>query len=900
MNRFRSFRSLVVFCLLLAGVPEILAQRSESLEMQSSTTPIQDGKVQTLTASLAMTVGASLVLSGDTLMAGAPFGTIEPGVVHIQRSSGAAWEAIASLRAPDAIVGDEFGRALATHGSLLVVGAPGQYEGRGAAYLFEYGSLGWTFKQSLVTTGLSPGARFGFSVAIDGDRIAVGAPGHTDRGAVITFRRTGGAWLRDAELTSDQVSPSANLGFRVGLTGSALWASAPYDQGYTGAIVQYDGTQQAWKEVGVLRAEEARGGEYFGYGLSVTEQGIHVGRLQFQNLGDVLIYEVPSAGQLASNPTHIMNPVTSTRGWFGYSLARAGDALIVGQPLFDGQVGRAYLYRLQNDQWTLESETLDLTAAQAGDRLGYAVALSQAVAAAGLYGGGAGPGVIASARRVSGSWVASEPLEGAGTPEITGADVRCTNGVAGPFPCYNVDLHAFLPKDQVGALRATKLNDVWGWTDDETGSKYVLSAREDGLSIVMVDDPNHPLFLAQLPMTEGSRANSWRDVKTLGHYALVVGDNVGPHGMQVLDLTVLRTLDPTDAPHMLQETTIYRGFEEAHNIVVNNAFERAYAVGTETCGAGYHVIDMSDPTNPSQIGCYGTSGVGFSGTGYVHDAQCVRYNGPDLSHQGKDICFGSNETHVVITDFSTPSSPIDLGLANYADYGYVHQAWLSDDHRYLYQNDELDEYYGGIGQRTLVWDVEDLDDPILDTVYAGAVVPTTDHNLYVRGNRVYEGNYASGMRILDISNPRAPQEIAYFDTHPIKNAVGFDGVWSVYPFFEDGPIVISSRGEGLFFVSEQSASTARRPDTLPRAFVGAPYPQPALGTVTVPIVVPVTGEVSWTLIDVLGRPAQSGETTVSIGSQSLDVDLGDLASGTYVLTLNQGQHRLGVRMITKR
>ena len=110
---------------------------------------------------------------------------------------------------------------------------------------------------------------------------------------------------------------------------------------------------------------------------------------------------------------------------------------------------------------------------------------------------------------------------------------------------------------------------------------------------------------------------------------------------------------------------------------------------------------------------------------------------------------------------------------------------------------KLDE--GGSNTRTLIWDLEDLDDPFLASDYFG---PTTaiDHNLYVKGDLVYESNYTAGLRILNIADPLNPVEVGFFDTYPISNGASFNGAWSNYPFFESGIVIVSSIEDGLFIL----------------------------------------------------------------------------------------------------
>ncbi|WP_423925009.1 choice-of-anchor B family protein [Candidatus Palauibacter sp.] len=134
----------------------------------------------------------------------------------------------------------------------------------------------------------------------------------------------------------------------------------------------------------------------------------------------------------------------------------------------------------------------------------------------------------------------------------------------------------------------------------------------------------------------------------------------------------------------------------------------------------------------------------------------------------------------------------------------AHQGWLTDDHRYFFMGDELDEESGTVANtRTLVWDVAELDDPVLAAEYF-ADTRAIDHNQYVHGDYLYQPNLMSGLRILDIRDPESPVEVAFFDTVPHDDdATAFGGTWSNYPFFESGVIAVSSWGEGLFLLRKR-------------------------------------------------------------------------------------------------
>ena len=296
-------------------------------------------------------------------------------------------------------------------------------------------------------------------------------------------------------------------------------------------------------------------------------------------------------------------------------------------------------------------------------------------------------------------------------------------------------------------------------------------------------------------------------MKVYANHAYVVADGALEHGMQVFDLTRLRNVP--NAPATFEADAFYEGIASAHNIVINEETGFAYAVGSNsgggTCGGALHMIDIREPKNPTFAGCFADPRTGFAGTGYSHDAQCLVYDGPDREHAGKEICFGSNETALSIADVTDKANPRPISVADYPNVGYSHQGWLTPDRRYFFMNDEGDESNSVesgqpmAGTRTLIWDVEDLDDPIMVKEHFGETF-TIDHNLYIRDNLMYQSNYVSGLRILDISDPLNPREVGFLDTVPWSEEIEFDGSWSNYPFFESGTIVVSSGKEGVFFL----------------------------------------------------------------------------------------------------
>ena len=350
------------------------------------------------------------------------------------------------------------------------------------------------------------------------------------------------------------------------------------------------------------------------------------------------------------------------------------------------------------------------------------------------------------------------------------AVTTCSGGMAGTYPCSNVDLMSFLALDDIGGGDA---NDIWGWTDSSTGKEYAIMGRTNGTSFVDISDPVNPIYLGNLP-PHSARGSNWRDIKVYADHAFIVTEAAGS-GMQVFDLTQLRMV--ASPPATFSETAHYPGFLHAHNVVINEDSGFAYATGTNDCGRGLHMIDIRTPTSPTSAGC-------FSDDGYTHDAQCVNYDGPDNDHQGKEICLNSNEDTLTIVDVTNKAAPVMLSRTGYTGSRYAHQGWLTEDQAYFLLDDELDEKKNPdvTNTRTYMWDVSDLDAPAL-IGFHDSTTAATDHNQYVKGSYTYQSNYRAGLRILDITDIANGNltETAFFDVYPGSDSSSLDGTWSNYP-----------------------------------------------------------------------------------------------------------------------
>jgi choice-of-anchor B domain-containing protein len=777
--------------------------------------------------------GSSLALEGSTLFVGAG-----ASAVHVFTKQGSNWTFASTIDAatvpmppapapaaapappagapaaaapaqPPAPNVARFGGAIAASGDWLLVGKEQAGRGRGAGpgrggpavalpagavFAFKRAASGQYAYHSTVVSAAdaaaSAGDRFGSSIVLSGTTALIGASGqNAGAGVVHDFALEGDAWK------------SVRTFAPIGAQGS---------QAAFGSLVATDGTQ----------AFVAAPGDAGGYGSvyvfrKVAQQG---GR------GGAPAAPAPAAATPASpaatpastnvqwiEGTRLAAPAAGRTDRFGASIAVSEGNVWVGAPGAGG-AGRVFVFSggpagFQIDGLRVVGPTwFDPMSA------GASVSVRGNVAAVGATGANRnGGGLFIYERDPNGSWreqpMLTTPLDE--LPAITGNERHCgSDGKIDVFDCGATDLQAFLPPSKLSHDgHSVPMSGLWGWSDPQTKQEWAILGRRDGTTFVDITNATQPRVVADLPLTDGARPSSWREMKVYKDHAYIVSDSAGPHGIQIFDMTRLRTMkpQPNGLPQKVAADNTYREVNSVHDMVINEESGFGYPVGSSgggnTCGGGLHMIDLKDPKNPKFVGCFADTETGRQRTGYIHDAQCVNYKGPDKRYKGHEICIGSNETMLSLQDVTDKTAPKVISRAAYPKVGYTHQGWLTEDHKYFYLDDELDETGGMVDKtRTLIWDFTDLENPKLIKEHFSREA-ASDHNQYVKGDYLYQSNYRAGLRVLSIKDPANPKEIAYFDTDPFRpNTAGFNGAWNVFPFFKSGAIIISSIEQGLFIV----------------------------------------------------------------------------------------------------
>jgi choice-of-anchor B domain-containing protein len=761
--------------------------------------------------------GSSLAVSGQDVYVAQPDNAYGPGLVFVFRADAkGVWRPIKKITQSAASNADGFGSAIAIDGNTMLVGQAKADSESGVVYvLTRDGSGSWRETGSIKAPDRHPGDAFGAGIVIADGRayISTGVSGFgsmvfTRRsGSVYVFRNAGGTWTAETTLASSDTSGGATFGNVVASSGSRVMVGNFRADSGNGAVYVFNrNSSGAWKLENKISPPGPITGRNSGFGAAIILRGdtAIIGAVNDRGAGAVWLFGRDSASGQWSPATRVLPFDGSFGARFGSSIAEPGKELWVGSVGANQFQGRIYRFTRDSTGFPTATKVGPATLVD-GDRFGTKIAASGSLVAVSIsnedYGEG---GVAVYSRRANGTWEQAGHLVGEVTSlaAITGAQRECTSGKVQIFDCSQVDLMSFLPVSAIGGKRGVQLSDIWGYTDAQTGKEYALVGRVDGTSFVDISDPTKPVYLGDLPKTAGSPGTFWREIKTYKHYAYIVSDASRNHGMQIFDLDRLRGVK---TPQKFSEDAHYGMAHSVHDIVADTASGFIYLTGSnaggEMCGGGLHMVDVRDPLKPKFAGCFADPQTGRQGTGYTHDAQCLVYHGPSTKYQGRQICFGWNETHLSIADVTDKAHPVAISRATYPNVGYAHQGWLTDDHRYAYEDDELDEIEGLVdGTRTLIWDVSDLENPVLAGQYISKN-KATDHNLWLVGNTMYQSNYVSGLRVLDITDRLHPKEIGYFDTHPVgPDEPGFEGTWGNYPFFKSGVVAVSSMTEGLFIL----------------------------------------------------------------------------------------------------
>jgi len=318
-------------------------------------------------------------------------------------------------------------------------------------------------------------------------------------------------------------------------------------------------------------------------------------------------------------------------------------------------------------------------------------------------------------------------------------------------------------------------NDVWGFVD-QNGLEYAVIGTREATHILDISEPEKPVEVIKV---EGA-TSTWRDFKSWGNYIYAVADQ-GSDGLLVIDMTNA----PNNITHNFyrpfveSEDDVLESIARCHNLYADeNGF--IYLSGCNpTSARGIVIMDANQ--NPMQPPI-----VGIENVAYSHDV-FVRNDTMFTSEIGAGR-FG-------VYDVRDKSNPILLAQ-QITSNSFTHNAWTSEDGRYLFTTDERGDSYVD------AYDISDLDDIMLLDKFrpiATQNLGVIPHNTHYDNEYLITSWYTDGIIITDVSRPDNMIQVGQYDTWD-GNDGGFNGCWGAYPYLPSGLILASDISTGLYIL----------------------------------------------------------------------------------------------------
>ena len=321
------------------------------------------------------------------------------GSAYVYRWGGSAWNEEQKLLASDGAASDKFGWSLSVSGNVVVIGAPYDDDNgssSGSAYVFRYVDSTWVEEQKLLPADGAASDKFGYSVAVVGNAVVVGAYGDDDNGsssgAAYVFRFEGSSWIREQKLLPADGASSDFFGIGVSVSDDVIVVGANKDDDNgtnSGAAYAFRHDGASWVEEAKLLASDGAAYDYLGRSVSVSGEVAIVGAYNDADngpaSGSAYVFHfdgvswVEEAKLLASDGTESDE--------FGLTVSVSGNVAVVGAHLNEEMgdfSGAAYVYRFDGATWT-ESVKLLASDAYHLDEFGNAVAVSGSVIVVGAY-----------------------------------------------------------------------------------------------------------------------------------------------------------------------------------------------------------------------------------------------------------------------------------------------------------------------------------------------------------------------------------------------------------------------------------------------------------------------------------------------------------------------------------
>ncbi len=413
-------------------------------------------------------------------------------------------------------------------------------------------------------------------------------------------------------------------------------------------------------------------------------------------------------------------------------------------------------------------------------------------------------------------------------------------------------------------------SDCWGYVDNE-GTDYAIMGVLDGTAIVRAEDQK---IITTIPGPEYGDSYYHRDMMTYGDYLYVCHEMTGTNqGIQIIDLSPL--------PDSVRYVTSYDEVDYAgayattsHNLFVDEATATLYLVRSSY--DGFRVVSLDDPENLNEVGVAETPG--------IHDL-----------FSRKDTVFvaeGYNKSFSIWDVTDKENGPEFIVRVNVPGAGYVHTVWTTDDGQYLMTAEET------ANKTVKMWDIRDYDDIELVGEYLGE--SKLAHNVHIKDDLAFISHYATGVTVVDISDPTDLREVARYDTFVAHDRSSYYGAWGVYPYSPNDYVYASNVEGHLDILKFQEVSNSVIENALlpTKISLSQNFPNPFNGETSISFGLSTEELVKLEIYNALGvRVKTIADGRFSAGRYHFRWNGSRAPSGVYFARLSTGRSDEVVKML---
>ncbi len=325
--------------------------------------------------------GTSVAISDNTAIVGA-YDDDTKGSAYVFIRSGNSWNQQAKLTASDGATYDSFGYSVALSGDTVIIGAYGDNSSRGSAYIFTRSGTTWTQQAKLTASDGATGDQFGYSVSVYGDTVLIGAlldkNGGIDFGSAYVFTRSGTTWTQQAKLAPADLGENARFGTSVALFADRALIGAMQDDdlgNWSGSAYIFIRSGNAWAQEAKITAADGASDNYFGSAVSLVDETAIIG-----SYGSDSAYIFTRSGNAWTQQSKLtVNTQYSSQ--FGTSVSIYGNSVVVGAN-FDNS---AFIFTRSGNTWSQQAK-ITPTSPGANDYFGTSVSIYNDTAIIGAYG----------------------------------------------------------------------------------------------------------------------------------------------------------------------------------------------------------------------------------------------------------------------------------------------------------------------------------------------------------------------------------------------------------------------------------------------------------------------------------------------------------------------------------